>query len=221
MDIWEPGTPARVGDARSPRQRRAETIQRYAAALANIPDPTPQFSNPRGRISGNGSLQSHLHRHRLRRQETGESFETIQETLNDLDNDRRAPQLNPAGLNQTLPIPTGVDEFTGLEENPQSSGMMFKRRKIREDTCDPMPKISYGYRGQVVPGRLNMMISFTDGGIHHDEKQYAHANILKNDKSVYCSRKNKANIMLSHWGEVPFVCTKIVIKTPDSGFSAP
>ena len=157
----------------------------------------------------------------MRRQETGESFETIQETLNDLENDRRRSHLHSAGLNQTLPIPTGVDEFTGLEENLEDDGRRHKRRKVDGELYDPMPKISYGYRGQVVPGRLNMMISYLDAGIHHDEKQYSQDNILKNDKSVYCSRKNKVNIMLSHWGEVPFTCTKIIIKTPDSGFSAP
>ena len=228
MDYWVPG----MGDTRSRRQRRAETIQRYAAALAQptspttsatvVPNPALQFPNPRGRIPGLGPPQSHLHRHRLRRQETGESFETIQETLNDLENDRRSSQLHSAGLNQTLPIPTGVDEFTGLEEQrPEDDGRRYKRRKVEGEVSDTMPKISYGYRGQVVPGRLNMMISYFDGGIHRDEKQYSQDNILKNDKSVYCSRKSRVNLMLSHWGEVPFTCTKIIIKTPDTGFSAP
>lgn len=186
-----------------------------------IPNPTPQFSSPRGRISGIVPPQSQLHRHRLRRQETSENFETVQETLNDLENDRRTSQLNPAGLNQTLPIPTRVEEFYGLQENPEDHGRRNKRRKIDGSLPDAMPKISYGYHGQVVPGRLNMMISYCDGGLHHDERQYSQNNVLQNDKSVYCSRKNKVNILLSHWGEVPFTCSKIVIKTPDSGFSAP
>ena len=85
----------------------------------------------------------------------------------------------------------------------------------------------YGYHGQVAPGRLKMQIVSCDGG-HLTEEQdllaqrhYSPDNILWNDKSVYCTKKDKCNIIFRHTGETCFNMTKLMIKTPDCGFTAP
>ena len=183
--------------------------------------PGPPLTIPRGMMSDSTPTQSHLQQHRLRRQRDGPSFGTVQETIDDLDRTQYAAQPNAAALNQTLSTPAVLDELEGILEGPAHHyGRRTKRRKLDSDPLDTLPKISYGYHGQVEPGRLNMMISYCDGGLLEDDKQYHQDNLLQNDKTTYSSSESKVNLILSHWGEVPFTCTKIVIKTPVN-FPAP
>lgn len=101
-----------------------------------------------------------------------------------------------------------------------------KRRKLDhgmsatgEYTC-----YKYGYKGQVVPGRLRMEIVSCDGGEHRKDNPpglYRVQNVLKNDKSVYCSESSECNLLLKHIGEAAFTLERIVIRAPDRGFTAP
>ncbi|KAL6708209.1 hypothetical protein ACN47E_003393 [Coniothyrium glycines] len=101
-----------------------------------------------------------------------------------------------------------------------------KRRKLEHDVCST-PEYTcfkYGHRGQVVPGRLRMEIVSCDGGEHRRDSPpglYRVQNVLRNDKSVYCSESSQCNLLLKHIGEAAFALEKIVIRAPDRGFTAP
>ena len=98
-----------------------------------------------------------------------------------------------------------------------------KRRKLTSEGG-----FRYGYRGEVVPGSLQMKILSCDGGYHQENgsqgRSYGQENILVNDKSVYCTYKNRCNIILCHQGapgESAFTVRKIIIKAPPRGFTSP
>ncbi|KAF1839010.1 hypothetical protein BDW02DRAFT_564346 [Decorospora gaudefroyi] len=101
-----------------------------------------------------------------------------------------------------------------------------KRRKLQHDPTRAPEYMcyKYGHKGQVVPGRLRMEIVSCDGGEHrrdHPAGLYRVQNLLRNDKSVYCSESSQCNLLLKHIGEGAFALDKIVIRAPDNGFSAP
>lgn len=101
-----------------------------------------------------------------------------------------------------------------------------KRRKLDHDhsAANEYTCYKYGYKGQVVPGRLRMEIVSCDGGEHRRDNPpglYRVQNVLRNDKSVYCSESSQCNLLLKHIGEAAFALEKIVIRAPDRGFTAP
>lgn len=102
-----------------------------------------------------------------------------------------------------------------------------KRRKVDADpsSIGHLKGFSYGYRGQVVTGPLKMEIVYCDGGLHTEAarhgREYWLENVLRNDKSVYCTDNNKCDLVLRHMGETPFCLKKLVIKAPAKGFTAP
>lgn len=101
-----------------------------------------------------------------------------------------------------------------------------KRRKLDGDPLSSSFKgFSYGYHGQVVPGKLKMEIFSCDGGLHTDAArhgtEYCYENVLRNDKSVYCTDSNNCNIVMCHQGKTPFCLDKLVIKAPERGFTSP
>ncbi|CAO1604015.1 MAG: hypothetical protein LQ349_000340 [Xanthoria aureola] len=101
-------------------------------------------------------------------------------------------------------------------------GQRVKRRKLVDRAPAKSFGPSYGYRGQVVPGRLRMEIVCCDGGQHESgEEKYSAENVLRNDLSVYCTRTSQCDIVLRHQGTAPFCLQRIVIKAPENGFTAP
>lgn len=106
----------------------------------------------------------------------------------------------------------------------ESSRRRAKRRKLDEDYPSEFKAINYGYRGQVVSGALKMEIVSCDGGLHAESRhgrEYWPENVLRNDKSVYCTDSSKCNIIMRHQGGTTFCLKKLVIKAPDRGFTAP
>lgn len=102
-----------------------------------------------------------------------------------------------------------------------------KRRKL-EHRAPPVSEydgFKYGYKGQVVQGRLKMEIVSCDGGEYFDKDVpvglHSVRNVLKNDSSVYCSESSKCNLLLKHIGDTPFALEKMVIRAPHRGFTAP
>jgi hypothetical protein len=67
------------------------------------------------------------------------------------------------------------------------------------------------------------IVSYDGGeyGNHNACGLYPIENVLKNDKSVYCSERPRCNLLLKHVGEAPFTLEKVVIRAPDRGFTAP
>lgn len=111
---------------------------------------------------------------------------------------------------------------------PRDAELHRRRSKRRKLDGDPysmdFKAFSYGYHGQVVPGALRMEIVSCDGGLHAESRhgrQYWPDNVLRNDKSVYCTDSSKCNIIMRHQGETTFCLKKLVIKAPERGFTAP
>lgn len=101
-----------------------------------------------------------------------------------------------------------------------------KRRKLEAGSAlAPKPPIKYGYYGQVEPGRLELDIISCDGGEHRDPKYpttyLGPENMLRHDKSVYCSDRPSSSIVLRHSDDTPFCLEKLHIVGPENGFTAP
>ncbi|KAL8643250.1 MAG: hypothetical protein Q9228_000144 [Teloschistes exilis] len=102
------------------------------------------------------------------------------------------------------------------------SSSRAKRRKLNDGLFATDFGPPYGHRGQVVPGPLRMEISFCDGGLHeYASMEYGPENVLRNDLSVYCTKSKQCNMLLRHAGSAPFCLQKLVIKAPETGFTAP
>ena len=149
-----------------------------------------------------------------------------------LPNPQRGPvQFSPASYGITLPEPTlpriGSPDLATAEYSGEAEiNRRRKRRKLDNDrSVDGLNGFSYGWRGQVVPGQLKMEIHDCDGGLHAEAaqqgQQYWPQNLLRNDKSVYCTEKSQCNIILQHVSETCFTLRKLVIKAPERGFTAP
>lgn len=115
--------------------------------------------------------------------------------------------------------PLTVQEYAGEADINRA----IKRRRIDSGQASSTFCPPYGRYGQVEPGKLNMEIHSCDGGIFNDERgaEFAAENVLKNDKSVYCTKGNRCNLVLQHQGGTPFTMTELVIKAPPRGYTAP
>ena len=143
-------------------------------------------------------------------------------------------RLNEASSNLSSlldqPIPRiGSPEVNAREYSGEAevNRRRAKRRKLDDDLsyAGHLRGFRYGHRGQVVPGPLKMEIVSCDGGLHTEAarhgREYWPENVLRNDKSVYCTDNNKCNLILRHMGETTFCLKKLVIKAPERGFTAP
>ena len=140
-------------------------------------------------------------------------------------------QFSPASFGIDLPEPTlptmGWPDLTTAEYSGEAEvNRRRKRRKLDDDRASGAFRgFSYGWKGQVIPGQLRMELHGCDGGLHADAvrqgQQYWPHNLLRNDKSVYCSEKSQCNIILRHVAGTCFTLKKLVIKAPERGFTAP
>ncbi|KZF19182.1 hypothetical protein L228DRAFT_271436 [Xylona heveae TC161] len=128
-------------------------------------------------------------------------------------------------LNEPIRISSpdiAAQEYSGEAE---VNRRRFKRRKLDSDASDvSFHTFHYGHFGQVVAGPLKMEIVSCDGGNYAEaagERAYWANNVLRNDKSVYCTKSSRCNLVLRHQGESPFTLKKLVIKAPERGFTAP
>ena len=115
-----------------------------------------------------------------------------------------------------------------LREREYSGEAEVNRRRAKRRRVDTEPQLSpgykgfsYGHRGQVVAGPLKMEIVSCDGGVHPTGSNHYPENILRNDKSVYCTQSNECNIILRHQGETTFSLKRLIIKGPEKGFTSP
>lgn len=118
-----------------------------------------------------------------------------------------------------LPSPTLDAAYSSDAEQSRRA----KRRRLDTDRVDlSFPGFSYGRYGQVEPGKLKMEIVSCDGGIFQEHGgNYAAENVLKNDRTVYCTKSNRCNLVLRHQGSTVFSLKELVIKAPHSGYTAP
>lgn len=124
----------------------------------------------------------------------------------------------------TIPTPNLISLPAGNDSASEAEpGRRSKRRKLDMDKKPPDYKaFSYGYHGQVVPGQLHMEIASCDGGsFESDSNMHAAENVLKDDRSVYCTKANRCNLILRHQGDRPFCLDELIIKAPPRGYTAP
>ena len=113
-------------------------------------------------------------------------------------------------------------------EGPEelSQGRSAKRRRLNADSPSPAKKPhKYGYYGQVETGRLRLEIISNDGGERKDPGNpgifLGADNMLKMDKSVFCSERTSAGILLRHSDDTAFCVERLHIAGPEHGFTAP
>ena len=172
-------------------------------------------------------LESVRHRARQRMQDRTPSGSggTVQQAVE---------RLNEASSNLSSlldqPIPRIGSPDMSAREYSGEAEVNRRRAKRRKLDADPLSTghlrgFTYGYRGSVVSGPLKMEIVSCDGGLHTEAarhgRDYWPENVLRNDKSVYCTDDNKCNLILRHMGETTFCLKKLVIKAPERGFTAP
>jgi hypothetical protein len=70
-----------------------------------------------------------------------------------------------------------------------------------------------------------MEIVSNDGGEHHDPRSpgifLGADNMLKSDKSVFCSARTSASVVMRHADENCFSLERLHIVAPEHGFTAP
>ncbi len=116
-------------------------------------------------------------------------------------------------------------EYAVEAQTNRESRYRAKRRKLDDGTYEDESKaITYGWKGQVVPGQLKLEIITCDGGEFSDPHVPLNSfpqNVLQDDAAVYCTKSNKCNMLLKHASGMPFSLTKMVFKAPRSGYDAP
>jgi len=114
-------------------------------------------------------------------------------------------------------------EATGTDDPDRRRA---KRRRLDSDhSASIRDPIKYGHFGQVEIGKLQLEIISCDGGEHsdprHPDTYLGPQNLLKHDKSVYCSERPTSSIVLRHMDDTPFCLEKLHVVGPENGFTAP
>ena len=238
QDIVAPNTAADIAEGRQRRARVQDLQAQEVSQLRAASSPTTSSTRSADDIASLTAIRSrlrampsqrHLQRQRARPQLEGDAISRSISSVQDA-----VEQLTEASSNLSSlldePIPHMNSHNLNSEDylvDPDVHRRRTKRRKLDSDSLGGFsPGFSYGYHGQVVPGPLKMEIATCDGGHYNDSAghgrfSYWPENVLRNDKSVYCTESNKCNIILRHQGETPFCLKKLVIKAPATGFTAP
>ena len=130
-------------------------------------------------------------------------------------------------LDPPLPRMNSLDVASAEYSGEAEVNRRRKRPKLDHNhMSSESQKFHYDWKGRTVPGRLKMQVHECDGGLlpdlsNHHAERYQLENILVNDQSVYCTKRSRCNIVFKHLGEVCFSMTKIIIKAPEKGFTAP
>ncbi|KAL0931771.1 uncharacterized protein CTRU02_212724 [Colletotrichum truncatum] len=124
---------------------------------------------------------------------------------------RMPPNMSPPHLS---PLPHS-------EEYPEENRRAKRRKLDSERASQSFKGFRYGRYGQVEPGQLKMEILSCDGGLFENASSYAYENILRDDKTVYCTQSNRCNIILRHQGGTAFSLKELVIKAPAVNYSSP
>lgn len=140
----------------------------------------------------------------------------------------RTSLLSPINRRRQRSPSDFIDELAdtpGPSADEGSGRRRSKRRKVDVEIPAANPAIKYGYYGQVEPGRLRLELISCDSGEHtdprHHETYLGVNNLLRHDKSVYCSDRPSSNVILKHADDTPFCLEKLHIVGPEHGFTAP
>ncbi|KAI9683100.1 MAG: hypothetical protein M1829_005891 [Trizodia sp. TS-e1964] len=122
---------------------------------------------------------------------------------------------------RSVGLPAIRSAFPELDSSRENK----RRRHNRSEDMGSKSAISYGFYGQVEPGQLKMEILSCDGGdiseLDGRRGSYPAENVLQDNLDVYCTKSNQCNLLMRHQQETNFCVSKIVIKGPRRGFTAP
>jgi hypothetical protein len=218
-----------------PRLRRRSGLSRMPPGTSARAPPSTSSSStqPRSRPRGAPPDRPSIRRNRQDMQTSSavlrEELRHRREMLDRVDN-------HLSGVEDTLGLGPSSNSFTDTERSHFANNILSahrrlnKRRKLEHDATSTLgfPDFKYGHKGQVVPGELKMEIVGCDGGEYAprdpsaiSRENYRAENVLRDDKSVYCTKSPRCNLMLRHQGEALFHLESIVIKAPELGYTAP
>ena len=212
------------------RQLQAEISRRRQASSHNRSPTTTQtpayIESSRQRSMPAGWPYRHLGERVQQAAFLHGSIQTVQEAVERLN---RASSTISSALNQPVPRTRSSNasarESVGEMNVSDAHRRKTKRRKLKDEPLAKSFGPNYGHRGQVISGPLRMEIDFCDGGLHEESalgsRDYIPENVLINNKDVYCTRSSKCDLVLRHMGSASFCLQKIVIKAPETGFTAP
>lgn len=200
---------------------RRDLVRDLGVSLSEIQAPTSAIRSRLFEPTGDRLIRPVRHR-RHDRPNFSTNAGTIQQAVESLDT--ASTGISPLSQEPVLLLNTPYSVAARTHSGGEGSRRRTKRRKLDEDYPLEFKAINYGYHGQVVSGALKMEIVSCDGGLHADSRhgrEYWPENVLRNDKSVYCTDSSKCNIIMRHQGGTTFCLKKLVIKAPDRGFTAP
>lgn len=222
---------SRLSDPSAPpmprRNRRGPQQPRRQPSPTRLPQSDPPTSAIRTRPHAEPSQRFSAMRRARQQREHREQSNTPLSDMTDLERaGERLAEISQSISQLIGPNNLSNSELMRLEFGARDDGperRTFKRRKLERDDASRIHSTRYGHYGQVVPGRLRMEIVSCDGGEYSDNSGDLHRveNALKNDASVYCTKRSDCNLILRQQGETAFCLDKIVIKAPERGFTAP
>ncbi|KAK4569736.1 hypothetical protein LTR86_002704 [Recurvomyces mirabilis] len=181
--------------------------------------PSSAISTPRTRREG---------LHRAIRNTSFLAREAGNTTMSDQDRRPRSTLLSPINRRRyRSPSNTWESPRDTPEISDSAQGRRSKRRKLdgEDGAVTLTPPIKYGHFGQVEAGTLKLDLISCDGGEHVDPRSpglyLGVKNVLQHNKSVYCSERPTANIILKHADDTVFDLEKLHIVAPEHGFTAP
>lgn len=200
---------------------RRDLAEDLGASLSEIQAPTSAIRSRLFEPTSDRLIRPVRHR-RHDRPNFSTNAGTIQQAVDSLNT--ASTGISSLSQEPVLLLNTPYAAIARAHYGEEGSRRRAKRRKLDEEYPLGFKAINYGYRGQVVSGALKMEIVSCDGGLHADSRhgrEYWPENVLRNDKSVYCTDSSKCNIIMRHQGGTTFCLKKLVIKAPDRGFTAP
>lgn len=119
------------------------------------------------------------------------------------------------------PLSPTSHSHTPYPEQAEDSRRVKRRKLDSERTGSSFKGFRYGRFGQIEPGQLKMEIESCDGGMYADSNINPPESILKRDNTVYCTKRNRCNIVLKHQGATVFTLSELVIRAPSANYSSP
>ncbi|KAL2282726.1 hypothetical protein FJTKL_10351 [Diaporthe vaccinii] len=221
--------------SREPAPRHSEALPSFASlATATALPPLRSLGTRRGTATSTPTGSSGrparqrlaerwLDRYRTSENRTSNptSFEDLEYDLDDANSQLRALLDYTNTAMMPSPLSPTSHSHTPYPEQVEDSRRVKRRKLDSERAGSSFKGFRYGRFGQIEPGQLKMEIESCDGGMYADSNTNPPGSILKRDNSVYCTKRNRCNIVLKHQGATVFTLSELVIRAPSANYSSP